>query len=113
MEITKEQESILIELLRYYGRTPAINSPDVKPSVIVDRESRNYMLIDIGWEKETRVHDCNIHFEIVENKIWIQCNNTDLDLVQELKMRGIEEKSIVPAFLQAENGLPVFVPAKK
>ncbi len=53
------------------------------------------MLISIGWYRDTRVHDCIMHLDIINGQIWIQANNTDRYIAEELVAAGIPPKSIV------------------
>jgi hypothetical protein len=45
-----------------------------------------------------------MHFDIKDDKIWIQCNFTDVDIAQELMELGIPREDIVlgfhPAYLR-------------
>jgi XisI protein len=56
---------------------------------IFDTEHDHYQLVRIGWEGKKRVDGCAMHFDIKDNKIWIQCNFTDVDIAQELMDLGI------------------------
>jgi hypothetical protein len=56
----------------------------------------------LGGKK--RVYACVMHFDIKDDKIWIQCNFTDVDIAQELMELGIPREDIVlgfhPAYLR-------------
>lgn len=69
--------------------------PEVQTQTIFDLESDRYMLISIGWMGEKRVHDCIMHVDIINSQIWIQENNTDRSIAEELVAAGIPPKSIV------------------
>jgi hypothetical protein len=36
-----------------------------------------FILITQGWEKDTRVHGCVVHLDIIDRKIWIQRSRLD------------------------------------
>ena len=56
----------------------------------------------IGWDKGNFVHDCPIHLAIINNKIWIQWNMTEIDFGKELTDRGVPKSDIVIGFLSPE-----------
>lgn len=53
----------------------------------------------IGWQKGRRVYHTMMHFDIIDEKVWIQVNNTDRDLTAELINLGVSQEDIVLAFL--------------
>ncbi|MFH7028758.1 MAG: XisI protein [Heteroscytonema crispum UTEX LB 1556] len=67
----------------------------VQNETIFDSENDRYMLISLGWSKERRVHYCVMHIDIIDSQIWIQANNTDRLIAEELVVAGIPPKSIV------------------
>jgi XisI protein len=68
---------------------------EVQSQTIFDLEQDRYMLISIGWMKGKRVHDCIMHVDIIDSQVWIQENNTDRLIAEELVTAGIPPKSIV------------------
>ena len=74
----------------------SISTTDV--DAIFDTVSDRYLLLDVGWEKSKRVHHCIVHFDIKDNKIWIQENNTDVEFDRDLEEMGISKQEIVVGF---------------
>ncbi len=70
----------------------------VEVELVFDTENDRYLLMDVGWNQEKRVHHCIFHFDIKDNKIWIQQNNTDCEIDQELEEMGVSKKEIVVGF---------------
>jgi XisI protein len=68
---------------------------EVQSQTIFDLENDRYMLLSIGWLEERRVHDCIMHVDIIDSQVWIQENNTDRSIAEELVAAGIPPKSIV------------------
>ena len=58
-------------------------------------ENDRYMLINIGWLNEQRIHHCVIHIDIIDGQVWIQANNTGRLIAEELVSAGVPAKSIV------------------
>jgi XisI protein len=66
--------------------------------LIFDTEHDHYLLLRAGWDQKRRVHSCIFHFDIKEGKIWLQENNTDIDVGDELEAMGISKQEIVVGF---------------
>jgi hypothetical protein len=70
----------------------------IETQLIFDTEHDRYLLLRAGWDKEERVHYCVFHFDIKDGKIWLQENNTDIEVDKELEEMGIAKKEIVVGF---------------
>ncbi|MCC3415713.1 MULTISPECIES: XisI protein [unclassified Microcoleus] len=68
---------------------------EVQSQVIFDLENDRYMLLSMGWFQGRRIHDCVIHMDIIDGQVWIQANNTDRSIAEELVAAGIPPKLIV------------------
>ena len=71
---------------------------DTLIETVFDTENDRYLILDIGWEGSKRIHHCIFHFDIKDGKIWIQENNTDIEVDQELEEMGITKKEMVIGF---------------
>jgi hypothetical protein len=74
------------------------NQSDRIIQTVFDAENDRYLVLDIGWEGAKRIHHCIFHLDIKDGKIWLQENNTDLEVDQELEAMGIEKKEMVIGF---------------
>lgn len=66
--------------------------------IVCDSDNDRYLVLDVGWEQSRRIHNCIFHLDIKDGKIWIQENNTDIEIDQELEMLGITKKDLVIGF---------------
>ena len=82
------------QLLTEYAEIPVFDR-GTKNEIIFDLENDRYMLINIGWFNEQRIHHCVIHIDIIDGQVWIQANNTDRLIAEELVAAGLPAKSIV------------------
>lgn len=71
---------------------------DTEIEAIFDTERDRYLVLDIGWNGTQRIHHCIFHFDIRDGKIWLQENNTDIEVDQELAEMGITSQEIVVGF---------------
>ena len=51
-----------------------------------------------GWRNDYRIYGCAIQLDLINNKVWIQNNNTEVYVDRELIERGIDRKDIVLGF---------------
>lgn len=71
---------------------------NVRNQIVVDNENHHYQLVRVGWHEGKRIHYIVFHIDIIEGKVWIQQNRTDLPIVEELAALGIPEADIVLGF---------------
>jgi XisI protein len=72
---------------------------NVQNELIADKENRRYQVVSVGWDGETFVHDCPIHIDIINGKIWVHRNMTELDLDKAFAVNNIPKHDIVIGFL--------------
>ncbi|MGD1940191.1 MAG: XisI protein [Leptolyngbyaceae cyanobacterium] len=77
---------------------PYTHSDDVDTQIIIDTESDHYQLCYVGWEEQKRIFGVLLHFDIKDEKVWIQYNGTELPVAQLLTEKGIPKSDIVIGF---------------
>ncbi|MGI0493384.1 XisI protein [Alkalinema pantanalense CENA528] len=70
----------------------------LETQVIIDTTNDHYLLLRIGWDKNKRIHTCIFHFDIKDGKIWVQENNTDIEIDRDLEEMGISKQELVIGF---------------
>jgi hypothetical protein len=84
---------------------------NLRERVIFDPKHDRYAVIAEGWEDDERVHYIVADLEIIQGKIWIQADNTDLVIARELEAAGVSRSDIVlgfrPSSVRAETGYAV------
>ena len=70
----------------------------IETQLVFDSESDRYLLLRVGWEDQQRIHYCVFHFDIKDGKIWLQENNTDIEVDKDLEEIGISKKEVVVGF---------------
>ena len=61
------------------------------------------ILLEAGWHKSQRIYGNLIHLQIVNGKIWIQQDGTEVGIANELVDLGISPQQIVLAFKTLER----------
>jgi hypothetical protein len=98
MDATRDHDRrIIMNLLKEYAAIPHVYG-EVTCLPVFDTAGDHYLLMNIGWDKDRRVHYCSIHIDIIGDKIWLQRDNTDAVIAQELVRAGIPRSRIVLGF---------------
>ncbi|HEY9878308.1 MAG TPA: XisI protein [Leptolyngbyaceae cyanobacterium] len=94
-------------ILNYGNIKPANGDIEVQP--IFDKERDHYQLVDLGWDGHRRIYNCVMHLDIKDGKIWIQRNQTDHSIANDLIEMGVSKEDIVlglqPPYLREYTGL--------
>lgn len=100
MEKVNHYRQILKEVLHEFTNVRNNNSDqtDVETQLLIDTENDHYQILRVGWRNRTQVFLVVFHFDIKNDKIWIQQNASDYDIVGDLEARGIPKSDIVLAF---------------
>jgi hypothetical protein len=70
----------------------------IKAETIFDTEQDRYQLIYVGWRNSKRVYGVILHLDIIDNKIWIQQDGTEIGIANTLVELGVPKENIVLAF---------------
>lgn len=100
MELTHYSQ-VIQEVLSAYAAIP-YRYGDVAYRTVFDDEHQRYLLMAVGWENGNRVHSPVIHIEIIADKVWIEANNTDQSIAEELIEHGVPRNAIVLGMQPAE-----------
>lgn len=94
MDRLKQQQQYVTELIkRFASYKPALG--DIEMQAVTDHEHGHYQVMSVGWDDDERVHDCVIHIDLKDGKVWIQHNATDVDIAEELIEQGLAKSEIV------------------
>jgi XisI protein len=110
MAALEKYRNIIKQFLTNY----AANKPshgDIEVQTVFDNEQDHYQVVAIGWDNKQRIYGCSIHIDIKDNKIWLQTNNTEIDIGQDLLNSGVPKEDIVigfqPRYLRAISGYAI------
>ena len=70
----------------------------VSACTIFDRDTDHYLVVTEGWDKARRIHQCVVHLEIVNGKIWIQEDLLEHGAAADLEEAGVPKEDIVLGF---------------
>ena len=92
-KLTKYRQ-VIQTLLSEYAEGSILGG-EIESETVFDIVSDRYLLVDLGWKGQRRIYACLIHLEIREGKIWIQRNQTDRSLTEDLLVMGVVKEDIV------------------
>ena len=73
-------------------------SGEVAIETIFDTERHHYLLVQVGWSNGHWVYGCPIHLDLIDGKIYIQQNNTEISIAERLVELGVPKNRIVIGF---------------
>lgn len=90
----QQYRQLICKILRQSIHPPANGAIQTVP--ILDTERDHYQLLDIGWDESgQRVFQPIVHVDILNGKVWIQENATEVDMAKELVAAGVAPSDIV------------------
>lgn len=101
MDKLKNYQNIITEILNPYVDIKYANA-NLKNRPAYDYTNNQFLIISEGWQENKHFHSCLIHLEIINDKIWIQCDNTEDGIANELVNAGIFKNDIVLGFHEPE-----------
>lgn len=106
MEKVIKYEMLITQFLQEFVEDKfSKSSSSVENQIIIDKENKHYQLIRIGWEGKYYHSDLFFHFDIKNEKIWIQQNNTETLVADYFTERCVPKSDIVLGF-QPEYARP-------
>lgn len=84
------------QIVRDFLRDFATDDPEAQ--LIFDPERDHYLVMHVSWRGEYRIYGCAMQLDIIDGKVWLQHNSTEIFIDQELIQRGIPHKDIVLGF---------------
>jgi hypothetical protein len=101
MDTLETYRQIIEAVLNEYAKIPYAYG-DIQTEIISDRKSDHYLLINVGWNKDRRIHGCLVHIDIIDGKVWIQRDGTEEGIAVGLEQGGIPKDRIVLGFRPPE-----------
>jgi len=71
---------------------------DPEAELVFDTTRDRYLVLHSAWRGESRIYGCAMQLDLIDGKVWIQHNSTEIDLYEALTQEGVEAKDIVLGF---------------
>jgi hypothetical protein len=92
------RQSILEVYQEYADYLRGGNEPDVRYQLIIDDTNKHFQLVAVGWRGIHRIFYVLFQCDLIDNKIWIQADNTEEGLASFLEDKGILKSEMVLAY---------------
>lgn len=90
-------ERELTEIVTQTAHAPA-SPAGLRDKTVFDRRSDCYLILREGWDGARRIHGPVISLEIINGKIWLQADHTNLRIAERLEKAGVPKNDIVLGF---------------
>jgi hypothetical protein len=101
MDTVNTYRQIIEKVLKEYASIPYAYG-DIRTEVIVDRANDHYLLVNVGWRDDRRIHGSIVHIDIINGKVWIQRDGSEHGIANDLVKAGIPRDHIVLGFRSPE-----------
>jgi hypothetical protein len=95
-QLINYQQTVQQLLMDYAQNKPAYG--DIEVETIFDTERNHYQIMHLGWQHKRWIHQCVMHLDIRNEKIWIFYNSTEHDIAADLVRLGVPKQDIVLGF---------------
>ena len=85
------------EILDRHGSVKPANG-EIYVYTFFDRQQDHYQVFHAGWNRHMRIFGPLIHIDILNDKIWIQHDGTEVGIANELVDLGVPKQDIVLAY---------------
>lgn len=97
MDTLTRYQQILTTFIEECAAVPYASS-GVKKQTVIDAEHGHFQLMSVGWHRDNYTCHIVLHIDIIDGKVWVQYNNTEMLIADELVERGILPADIVLGF---------------
>lgn len=102
MDSLETDRQIIEAVLTAHTRIPYAHG-DIQTEVVFDRAHDRYLLVNVGWQNNRRIHGSLVHIDVIDGKLWIQRDGTEHGVAKELVEAGVPKDRIVLAFHPADR----------
>jgi hypothetical protein len=95
-QLMNYQQTVQQLLMDYAQNKPAYG--DIEVETIFDTQRNHYQIMHLGWQHKRWIHQCVMHLDIRNEKIWIFYNSTEHDIAANLVRLGVPKQDIVLGF---------------
>lgn len=98
-KIAHYQNAVCALFADYVNNTVTRSAEQLAPQVLIDKEHNKFQVLYYGWQRDKYTFFAAFHFDIIDGKIWLQCNNTEWEVDTILIEKGVAKEDIVIGFL--------------
>jgi hypothetical protein len=103
MDKSSRYRQIVCELLaeyeEYLSQAKGLKDQKLMPEIVADMAHNRFQLLLKGWSGYQYTFKIAFHLDIINEKVWLQQNNTEFRIADELIEKGIPKSDIVLGFI--------------
>lgn len=85
----------LIERLLTECASLPYDDKEIESRLVFDRARDSYLVVEVGWQGQERMHGIHLHLDIIDGRIWIQYDGTERGIAHDLVAAGVPKDRIV------------------
>lgn len=94
--LTSDVDAVKRVILDYAESTPS--TENIITEIVMDEVRGHDEVIEVGWQGNRRIHASIIHIDIIDGKVWLQQDATNLVIADALVEAGVPQESLVLGF---------------
>jgi len=100
MDKASRYEAMILDMINHMEGIKFSNELELETKLIIDKVNHRYMVVTSEWNKDGNYfHNCSVHIEIINGKLWFHRNMTDIDFGRKLVYKGVPPLDIVVGFV--------------
>lgn len=98
MDKVKKLKKATLKVLADYQKQFKQTSQNIKNQIIADDKNNHFQFLWTGWKGDQHIFSIAFHIDILQDKIWIQKDNTEVGVANLLVENGVAKDDIVLAY---------------
>jgi|GEM_PF-1931295 len=78
MDRVEHYRQIVRTFLEEYAQESVSPNENVTAELVFDEKRDRYLLVHVGWQGARRIYGCPMQIDIIDNKVWLQHNSTEI-----------------------------------
>lgn len=99
----KKYQDLIIKVLEDYKGQFKKTSKDIQALIVTDKENCHYQLLWLGWDGNRHIFTVTTFLSIINGKIWIQHDSTEVGIANMLAEEGIPKSDIVLGYFPSDH----------
>ncbi|BAY94258.1 MULTISPECIES: XisI protein [unclassified Tolypothrix] len=97
MDKLNNYRQLIRQIINEYAQMKPSNG-DIQVYTFCDEVNDHYQVFHAGWDGYQRIFGALIHLDLIEGKIWIQYDGTEIGVANDLVALGVAKEDIVLAY---------------
>jgi XisI protein len=91
--------AVIQEYHAFISKSTVLGATDLRDEMLIDTQNNHFLLLSMSWQQKRFVYNVALHLDIIDGEIWVQQNNTEFAVADELIAKGVLRTDIVLGFI--------------